>query len=141
MFPVGYWTPRYWTGRYWPPTGAVVVVRVLDPLWSSINSDSLIAVLSLDNQLGAILTASGVVGARFEINVADAEWIAGEAPPSALLVRNDIWAATGTDALAVQMPVLYVTSEIVSDLLESKLEDEAIISVVSPEGQSVTLKS
>lgn len=141
MFPVGYWTPRYWTGRYWPPTGAVVVVRVLDPLWSSINSDSLVAVLSLDNQLGAILTASGVVGARFEINVADAEWIAGEAPPSALLVRNDIWAATGTDALAVQMPVLYVTSEIVSDLLESKLEDEAIISVVSPEGQSVTLKS
>lgn len=138
MFPHGYWTPRYWTGKYWPPVGLVVVLPEKVPLESVLRPGSLWAVISLEDHLAAIITPSGVVSARLE--EAEAAWLAQELPPSATLVRGDLTAVLGSDALAVQMPVLYVGAEIVAELLSSKIEDEAIISVVSPDDESVTLK-
>jgi hypothetical protein len=133
MFPHTYWTTRYWTGKYWPPVTGVVV-QVPEGFLSSILGDgSLIAVISLTDQLGAIISRAGVISARLDIDEAEAAWMTSEEPPTATLVRGDLSAVLGQDALAVQMPVLYVSSEIVSDLLKSKLEDGAIISVVSRE--------
>lgn len=130
MFPAGYWAKTYWTGKYWPPTG--VVVRVPEGFLSAVLGDgSLIAVISLADHLGAIISRAGVLGAQLDIDEAEAAWMASEEPPTATLVRGDLSVVLGQDALAVQMPVLYVSAEIVSDLLESKLEDGAIISVVS----------
>jgi hypothetical protein len=131
MYPAGYWTKTYWTGRYWPPTGIVVRLPEQVPLESIISDPSLIAVISLTDQLGAIISRAGIIGARLEVSEAEATWLAEEAPPSAMLVRGDLSVILGQDALAVGMPVLYVSSEIVADLLESTLEDGAIISVVS----------
>jgi len=131
MFPTGYWTPRYWTGKYWPPTGLVVQLPERVPLESVLTPGSIGAVISLTDRLGAILTTSGVISASLQIDDAEAAWLAAEAPPSATLVRGDLSAVLGADSLAVQMPVLYVTSEIVADLLKSEIEDGAVISVVS----------
>ena len=130
MYPAGYWTKTYWTGKYWPPTG--IVVRVPEGVLSSILGDnSLIAVISLTDQLGAIISRAGVISARLDIDEAEAAWMTSEEPPTATLVRGDLSVVLGQDALAVQMPVLYVSSEIVADILGSSIEDGAIISVVS----------
>jgi hypothetical protein len=139
MFPAGYWPKTYWTGKYWPPSG--VVVQIPEGFLEAALADgSLIAVISIADQVGAIISRVGTISARFDINEAEAAWMAAEEPSTATLVRGDLSVVLGQDALAVQMPVLYVGAEIVNDLLKSKLDDEAIISVVSPEGQSVTLK-
>lgn len=139
MFPHSYWTPRYWTGKYWPPAGLVVRLPDLVPLQSILTPGSLIAAISLTDSLMAILTPSGVVSAR--ITQEEAAWLAQEQPPFATLVREDLSAVLGSDALAIQMPVLYVGADIVAEMLKSKIEDEAIISVVAPTNDSVTLKA
>ena len=139
MFPHSYWTPRYWTGKYWPPAGLVVRLPDLVPLQSILTPGSLIAAISLTDSLMAILTPSGVVSAR--ITQEEAAWLAQEQPPFATLVQEDLSAVLGSDALAIQMPVLYVGADIVAEMLKSKIEDEAIISVVAPTNDSVTLKA
>ena len=131
MFPTGYWTPRYWTGHYWPPTGIVVQLPERVPLESGLTPGSILAVVSLTDRLGAILTSDGVISARLQIDDAEAAWLAEELPPSATLVRSDLSAVLGADALAVQMSVAYVSSDILADLLSSQIEDGAAISVVS----------
>ena len=131
MFPTGYWTPRYWTGHYWPPTGIVVQLPERVPLESVLTPGSILAVVSLTDRLGAILTSDGVISARLQIDDAEAAWLAEELPPSATLVRSDLSAVLGADALAVQMSVAYVSSDIMADLLSSQIEDGAAISVVS----------
>jgi len=140
MYPAGYWTKTYWTGKYWPPTG--IVVRVPEGVLSSILGDnSLIAVISLTDQLGVIISRAGVISARLDIDEAEAAWMTSEEPPTATLVRSDLSVVLGQDALAVQMPVLYVGADIVAEMLKSKIEDEAIISVVAPTNDSVTLEA
>ena len=139
MFPHSYWTPRYWTGKYWPPAGLVVRLPDLVPLQSILTPGSLIAAISLTDSLMAILTPEGVVGAR--LTQEEAAWLAQEQPPFATLVQEDLSAVLGSDAFAIQMPVLYVGADIVAEMLKSKIEDEAIISVVAPTNDSVTLKA
>ena len=139
MFPHSYWTPRYWTGKYWPPAGLVVRLPDLVPLQSILTPGSLIAAISLTDSLMAILTPEGVVSAR--LTQEEAAWLAQEQPPFATLVQEDLSAVLGSDALAIQMPVLYVGADIVAEMLKSKIEDEAIISVVAPTNDSVTLKA
>lgn len=137
MFPVGYWTPRYWPGTYWPPTGLVVQLPAHVPLEAILSPASLIAAISLTDSLMAIITPGGVISAR--IDQEEATWLAEEQPPFATLVRGDLSAVLGADALAVQMRVVYVSSKIVAEILNSKLDEEAIVSVVLREDQSVTL--
>jgi hypothetical protein len=131
MYPAVYWAKSYWTGRYWPPTGIVVRLPEQVPLESVLADPSLIAIISLTDQLGAIISRAGIISARLEVSEAEATWLAGEAPPSATLVRGDLSVILGADTLAVQMPVVYVSSDILADLLSSQIEDGAIISVVS----------
>jgi hypothetical protein len=140
MFPNTYWSPRYWTGKYWAPTGLVVQLPAV-PVEARLSSDSLLALVSLDGGIAAILTSAGAISARLDLSEVDSTWVAEELPPTATLVGDDMFAILGQDALAVQMPVLYVSSEVVVDALTAKLTDGAVISVVSRGEQSVTLKS
>jgi hypothetical protein len=129
MFPVTYWTPTYWTGRYWPPGG--IVVRLPEPLLSVLSIGQLTALIDTTSRVAAIVAPEGVVAASLQMDDASLLGIATEQPPYAMLVREDLSAVLGPSDLAVWMPVIYVTSELIDELLEAKIDDGAIVAVTS----------